>query len=363
MKVLHVIGGLGTGGAEMQLTNLVTAPRSNAPTCIVVNLLREVENLNVSRLREAGTETHHLGLTGIFNLARTQKRLARLIRSHAPDVVQSWMYYADILSLSAMRRAGQIGKIGYYWNVRCSDMDFSRYRGRLRRTVKMCAWRSGVPSGAVVNSLAGQRAHEEVGYHPKAWHLIDNGIDIERFIPGDKAELRRHLDLPDGPIAIHIARVDPMKDHETLIAVATACPDWTFVALGEGTRTLEGPPNLRGLGRRNDVENIAAAGDVILSTSAFGEGFSNALAEGMACGLVPIATDVGDSARLLGDTGWVVPPKAPAAIVSLLRAFARMTAEERRERSERAGQRIAIEFTVGKMAERFDRLHRTGEVG
>lgn len=362
MKVLHVIGGLGTGGAETQLTNLVTAARSDAPRCVVANLLPEIETPNVSRLRDAGVETHHLGLTGILTLSRTQKRLARLIRQYDPDVVQSWMYYADILSLSAMRRARRIGRTKYFWGVRCSDMDFTRYPGRLRRTVKVCAWRSGVPDGVIVNSNAGQRAHQDIGYQPKAWHVIDNGIDTDRFAPARKGALRQEYDLPAGPVAINIARVDPMKDHDTLAATAVACPDWTFVAVGEGTEKLTGPPNLRGLGRRSDVARLAAAADVVLSTSAFGEGFSNALAEGMACGLVPVATDVGDSARLVGQAGWMVSPRSPGKIAEILIGFARMGEGERNARGAAARQRIVSEFNISRMVDRFDRLYRTGQV-
>ena len=181
-------------------------------------------------------------------------------------------------------------------------------------------------------------------------------------MPGDKEALRRQLGLSPGPIAIHIARVDPMKDHETLRSAAAACPDWTFVAVGEGTQSLSGPPNLVRLGRRNDVGQIAPAGDVILSTSAFGEGFSNALAEGMACGLVPVATDVGDSSRLVGEVGWIVPPRRPDAVVNVLRAVVGMSAQERQSRSAAARQRIIEEFSVDLMVDRFDRLHSTGQV-
>jgi glycosyltransferase involved in cell wall biosynthesis len=363
VKVLHVIIGLGTGGAETQLVNLATAPRPDAPEIVIADLMPASDSPNESRLREAGIETHHLGLTGILTLARTRRRLARLISAERPDVLQSWMYYADILSLSALRRSGRLGETRLYWGVRCSDMELSRYRGRLRRAVKWCAKRSAVPDGVVVNSLAGRDAHERLGYRPRVWHLIENGIDTTRFAPGDRVKLRHQLGLPqDARIAVHAARVDPMKDQDTLLAVAARLPDWTFVAAGEGTDRLDGPSNFLGLGRQAEMERLYGAADVILSTSAFGEGFSNVIAEGMACEAVPVATEVGDGARIVGDTGYLAPPRDTDALAAHLSAVAGLSAKELALKRQAARARIVERFSVARMVERFDTLHRTGEL-
>lgn len=363
MKVMHVITGLGTGGAETQLVNLATATRPDGPETLVVNLMPESGSANETRLRAAGIETRHLGLTGILTLARTQRRLARLIRAEKPDVLQSWMYYADILSLSALRRAGRLGETRYYWGVRCSDMDLGRYSKRLRRAVKWCATRSGIPDGVVVNSAAGQAAHETLGYAPRAWFLIENGIDTARFAPGDRAKLRHQLGLPaDGFVAVHAARVDPMKDHDTLIKLAARCPDWTFAAVGQGTDGLDGPDNYQGFGRQEQIERFYAAADVVLSTSAFGEGFSNVLAEGMACEAMPVATTVGDAARIVGETGYLATAGDVEALSIHLQTIAAMSAKERAVRRQAARRRIEGEFSIGRMVARFDELHTTGRL-
>jgi glycosyltransferase involved in cell wall biosynthesis len=359
MKVMHVIAGLGTGGAETQLVNLVTSACPDGTESIVVNLLPIDSGPNPRRLQDAGIEVHHLGLSGIGNLIGTRNRLSRLIRSIKPDIVQSWMYYGDFLSFSAIRKGGLLGRVEHFWNIRCSDMDLQRYSRRLRWVVRRCAAHSGKLSGVVVNSIAGQEVHHRAGYRPRAWHLIDNGIDTDRFSPGDKRMARGAVGFPqDRPIAVHIARVDPMKDHDTLIRVAAKAPQWFFVAIGAGTENLKGPPNLVGQGRRDDVDRLAQAADVVLSTSAFGEGFSNALAEGMACGLLPISTDVGDSARLLDAAGWVVPPQTPGHIVGVLNEVAAFDAAEYARRSAVARDRIVAEFGIDRMVERYNSLYR-----
>jgi glycosyltransferase involved in cell wall biosynthesis len=54
--------------------------------------------------------------------------------------------------------------------------------------------------------------------------------------------------------------------------------------------------------------------DICISSSAYGEGVSNAIGEAMACGVPCVVTNVGDSAWVVGDTGEVVPPKDPVAL-------------------------------------------------
>ena len=88
-----------------------------------------------------------------------------------------------------------------------------------------------------------------------------------------------------------------------LVDVARRSPKVCVIAIGAGTEALDGPPNLRKLGRRDDIPALLAASDVIASTSAYGEGFSNSIGEAMACGIPAVVTRSGDSASIVGDTG------------------------------------------------------------
>ncbi|HEV7438529.1 MAG TPA: glycosyltransferase, partial [Methylobacterium sp.] len=238
------------------------------------------------------------------------------------------------------------------WGLRNSDIDHARY-GRL---LTLGARLSGWPGLVVSNSQAGVDFHRAQGYRPRRLAVIPNGIDTARFRPDPaaRAAVRTELGLaPDAVVAVHAARLDPMKDHATLLAAAARVPEVALVLVGAGTETLSLPPHTRALGRRDDPERIDAAGDIVVSSSRFGEGFSNALAEGMAAGLAPVATEVGDARLILDGLGPLVPPGDPDALARALRQVAGLAPAERAQVGARARARMREAFSVETMADRF----------
>jgi glycosyltransferase involved in cell wall biosynthesis len=361
--VLHVIAGLGVGGAERMLAALVTAQRAATHPQIVADLL--ADGALAADIRASGIKVRELRLTGPLAVPRVVIALARLIRETKPAAVQSWMYYADLLSLWALERSGRRAETRLYWGVRCSDIDQSRYGAALRWTIRACARRAHRPDAVVANSFAGRAFHRTIGYAPRAFPVIPNGVDTARFRPSESArrKLRAELGIDSGAfVAVHAARVDPMKDHATLAALAGLRPKVTFLAVGKGTEALTGPANLRGLGIRADMPELYAAADAVLSTSAFGEGFSNVIAEGMSAGLSAVATDVGDARMIVGDCGAVVPPRNPGAFAAALDGLAEAGPGERAIRATGARARIEARFSLARCVTAFDSLHREGVV-
>jgi glycosyltransferase involved in cell wall biosynthesis len=106
------------------------------------------------------------------------------------------------------------------------------------------------------------------------------------------------------------------------------------------------------------MPRLYAAADIVVSTSAFGEGFSNAIAEGMSAGLLPIATDVGDARRIIADTGRVVPPADPPALASAI-AQECASPQDLAAKGLCARARIAENFSVAKFVDAFARLYDT----
>ncbi len=173
-----------------------------------------------------------------------------------------------------------------------------------------------------------------------------------------RAAVRGELGIADDAILLaHVARVDPMKDHESFFAAMAQLPDLRALLIGAGTENLPEASNILRLGRRADVARLLAASDIVVSSSAFGEGFSNALAEGMACGLPAVATDVGDAGAIVGDTGLIVPARDPLALAGALRTLAQEPAAARAERGRRARARIVENFAMARAVARFAELY------
>jgi glycosyltransferase involved in cell wall biosynthesis len=344
--VFHVIPTLLTGGAERVLESLLLAPRAEPYGQVVVNLTGE----GALSAPDHAVEVCNLGMSSPIDLPRTTR----------PQVIQSWLHYADFISLLALEWSGLRAETKLYWGVRASNLDLAHYGYALRLTVRACAALSRRPDAVIANSFLGRDAHLQIGYRPRIFAVIPNGVDTTRYqrSPEARARIRAALQVAENEqVAIHVARVDPMKDHEAVIEVSRRRPDISFWLVGQGTEELALPANATGLGNRSDVPDLYAAADVALSTSAFGEGFPNAVAEAMACELPVIATNVGDAARIVGTCGYVIKPRDTPALIASMDALFRMSSMERSDLGERSRQRIKQRFSLERSIETFDRLY------
>ena len=350
-KIMYVTTDLFIGGgAEGMLTRMVTASPALADDITVVSLLPGESYAD--RLRAAGIDLIQLDFGRAVGILSGLVRLAKLIADHRPDIVQGWMYHGDLAALVALAMSGRRRKTRLVWSIRCSDMDMRRYR----RVVKVCALLSRSPDVVTVNSAAGLNTHVALGYRPRRAEIVANGVDIDQFKPDPtaRAAVRKELGIADDAFVVaHVARVDPMKDHATFLAALPELEDLVALMIGARTENLPERPNALRLGRRDDVARLLAAADLIVSSSAFGEGFSNVLAEGMACGLPAVATDVGDARAIVGDAGLIVPPRDPRALAAAIRALAGEPPAWRIARGALARAHIVANFAMARALERY----------
>jgi glycosyltransferase involved in cell wall biosynthesis len=357
-KIIFVTTGLRVGGAETMLTRLAMAQPGVADEITVVSLTPA--EAYVGRLRARGITVLELRFDKLSAIPRGIFELAKLIAKSRPDIVQGWMYHGDLAALAALALSGWRRQTQLIWSIRCSDMDLRRYGVGLRFAVKACALLSAWPDLVIANSTAGLKSHLALGYHPRRAEVVANGIDVDAFRPDSAARhtVRMELGIPNDAIVLaHVARVDPMKDHHSFLSAMAELPELSALLIGAGTENLPSAPNLFPLGRRDDVARLLTAADFVVSSSRFGEGFSNALAEGMACGLPPIATDVGDARLLVGDTGLVVPRENPSALADAIRTLVRESATLRAERAVKARARIVENFPMPRAIARYTQLY------
>ncbi len=353
IDVLHVISGLGTGGAETMLVQLAGSLRARGLSQHVVSL--SAHDALAGDLRAAGVE---LTLAGARSAAALPAaiRLRHAVNALRPRIIQGWMYHGNLAASLAQNICPGKRHRKLFWNLRASNMDAQRY-GRL---VRLSALASRQVDVVIANSQAGIDFHRAHGFRPKRFAMIANGIDTEKFRPDATARvaIRGELGIAeDTVVVLHVARVDAMKDHANFLAAMAQLPSVIGVMAGAGTQGLSTPPNVRALDLRRDTARLYAAADIVASSSAFGEGFSNVIAEGMSAGLMPVVTDVGDAGRIVGDTGWVVPPRDSQALATAIGEAAKLAPAERRQRGLAARARIAKNFTLAKAVDAFARLY------
>jgi len=109
-------------------------------------------------------------------------------------------------------------------------------------------------------------------------------------------------------------------------------------------------------GERTDVQRLMQAMDVFCLSS-WSEAFPNVLGEAMACGVPCVATDVGDSADIIGDTGIVVPPSDTEALARGLMLMLEKPDEERRALGRAARQRVKEHYSLAAVVEEYARLY------
>lgn len=357
MRVLHVISGLGTGGAESFLATILPRLRERGIDSTVASLTGV--GPTAERIRAAGIPLLLLDVRGAWKAPQAIQRLAAAVRELNPGAIQGWMYHGDLAATIVHRLAAKRGT-RLLWNIRCSDMRLEDYSTQLRFVVRACANLSRRPDVVIANSQAGAQAHVGAGYRPRRLVVIPNGIDCESFQPDPSARMtvRAELGIPrDRPVIIHVARVDPMKDHAGFMIAAEALRGSTIVLAGAGTEAFTRAPGIIGLGQRRDVPRLLAAADIVASSSAYGEGFSNAIAEGMAAGLVPVVTDVGDARMIVGEAGAVVPPSDPQALAHALQTAIDLEPSLRQQMASAARARIATHFAIERAVERFAALY------
>jgi glycosyltransferase involved in cell wall biosynthesis len=371
LRLVHLITSLNVGGAQMHLYKTVTRFRPEKIASTVISL---VPGGKVAQLLQAeGVPVLDLGMRPGCPHPRAFFLLAGLLRHLKPHMVQTYLYHADLLGYLAARWAGVPNIL---WNLRQSRMDFSQYRRTTDLTVRLCARLSRKVKRILVNSYAGLKAHAQLGYDAARMLVVPNGFELTRFRPHGSSyrEVRQELGLgPEARLVGMLARLDPQKDHETFLRaaqlVSKRLPETFFLLAGNGlnqdnpafSRLLAAnpinPERLRLLGERSDTPRLLAALDVYVSSSAFGEGFANAIGEAMACGVPCVVTDVGDSAHIVGETGLVVQPGQPRELSRALEEVLTWPASGRASRGKAARARIEQKFDINRIVAQLESFY------
>ncbi len=364
MRILHVITGLGTGGAETMLYKLLQATNGD----VEARVLSLMEGGSNARLIEAlGIPVSFLGMErGSLPGPAAIWRLLKAMREFRPDLVQGWMYHGNLAAWMGARLSGLRPRL--FWNLRQTLYDIRRETRMTRWLIQLGARLSPAVDKIIYNSEVSARQHESAGYAAGKRAVIPNGFDVG--VIESEADARQSVReefglTPDALLVGQVARHHPMKGHLQMLQAAASVvqsnPHARFLLVGHGVTpantNLAEPIHAIGLddklilaGERADVARLMAAMDVMVSASEWGEGFPNVLGEAMAAGTTCIATDVGDSASVIGDCGILVTPGNPAGLARAIEDLLALTPEQRSTIGLRARERVRQLYSMDRIA-------------
>lgn len=367
-KIMHVITGLGDGGAEGVLTRLCLLSK---------NLEHEVVSLiDAGKYGEvlvaAGIKVHYLKMNPARPNPLKLIKLISIIRESKPSVVQTWMYHADLLGGIAAKLAG-VKRI--IWGVRHSTLD----KGNAKRSTIYVAWLLAklsyfIPDKIVCCARKALEVHSDLGYDKSKLILIPNGYDLEslRHDPEAGFRIRKELCISKDSFLIgKVGRYDPFKDHSNLLKALSIIKNSgiEFTCLLVGNRlTTENKlltkeiadlgliDCIQLVGQRADIPAIMNALDLhVLASSS--EAFPNVLAEAMACGVVCVSTDVGDAKEILNEPNLICSPKNPEMLSELIIKAKYLWANDKQRWSEfkqRNIDRIIGQYSIASMVRQYE---------
>jgi len=370
LKVCCIINGTGPGGAERMLGRVL---KNVDPTEFELSVISLNEfGLVAEELQQLGIPVHALNiLRKRVPKAIIFSKIVRLLRTYKPDVVQTWMYLSDLFGGLAAKVAGRLPVI---WNIRHSTLDPQIDSRNTIWTAHICGLLSRwVPHRIVLNAEVAQTIHVRARYAADKMEVIPNGFDLDEFRPSRQARctIRKELALSDRvPLVGLIGRFHPHKDHDTFFRAASIIgsdrSDVRFLLSG-GENVLKRHDiqalitnyglhdRFSVLGHRSDVAAVYASLDVVVSSS-LTEGFPNVVGEAMACGIPCIATNVGDSATIVGDTGRIVPVRNAPALANAVLELLKLPRESLVELGRAARQRVAARYSIRHIATQYAKL-------
>ncbi len=355
VPVTLVITDLDVGGAERALVSLATGLDRRRWRPSVVGL--GPEGALAEPLRSAGVETVCLAADRRHPV-RAVQQLAKALRGFHPELVQSFLFHANVATRLAAPLAGRPWVVG---GIRVAEREKRWHLALDRLTSRLSVGSVCVSEG--VRRFSADRAR----LGPDRLTVIPNGIDP---IPFDLAD-RAPLGIPDGAIlALYVGRLDTQKGVDVLTRAAAEAGranfGWHLALVGDGPgrdqyrRDAEALAGLVGrvhwLGRRDDVPSLLKAADLLVLPSLW-EGMPNVVLEAMAARRAVVATAVEGTEDLVvpGETGWLVPPGDPDALARAL-----IEAASDRERLRRFGEagraRVESHFTAARAIDAYERL-------
>jgi glycosyltransferase involved in cell wall biosynthesis len=321
MKVLHIITGLGLGGAEGVLFRLVSNDKSNKHFIISLS----GKSYYSEKLVDKGYDVYHINFYNKLNFILKFRDLLLLIKIIRPTHIQTWMYHSNFLSIFLKPF---FMKVPFFWNIRATH-SFTFSTSQLNIIQLFLSLFSSIIPKKIICCSESVKVNHIRYFNNSKLIVVNNGFDtfLNNFEP-NRAVFRNSLNLgKDAAIFGMACRYHPQKDFHTLfeslsLIKSRGINDFKIVLVGSNINyhnfelvniikgyNLENHVLLNGIS--NNIKEFFGVIDLYFMTSSYGEGFPNVIAEAMACGIPCISTNVGEAINIINSLGSIVEPQRP----------------------------------------------------
>jgi glycosyltransferase involved in cell wall biosynthesis len=362
MKILFIITGLGLGGAERQLVDLADFMSNlNHEVTIFYMTGRSVvvpKNTQVKLIEINADKT-------LFGIIKILSSLRKIIKIYRPDVVHSHMFHANIVS-RLVRLSIRIPKL-------ICTAHSSNEGGQLR----MLAYRL-TDYLADINTNVSESAvseFENKGAVMKGRMIpVFNGIDTNKFRPNkiSREIIRENKNISEeDKVILAAGRLEEPKDYPNLLnafcnvsKVNNSCFLWI---IGDGSMRsilikeaykLGISNRVCFLGAQTNVEDWFNAADIFVLSSAW-EGFGLVVAEAMACEKLCVATDSGGVREVMGEFGFLIPPKNSEALAQGILSALALDEKSRGYLEMNSRKRIVEHFSIENISQKWIAIYQS----
>tara|TARA_Y100001970_G_scaffold199595_1_gene242797 strand:+ start:33769 stop:34905 length:1137 start_codon:yes stop_codon:yes gene_type:complete len=372
MLVCHIINSLNNGGAENILLKICKYSNKDRNKHYVISLIAngDLDNEFKKNCNKLIILNFHKNVFFIFQIFR----LFKIIKEIKPDIIHGWMYHSSLLA----SLCGFILKIkNIHWNIRHTELILFKSSFITILIAKFMSFLSkNNPKKIVYCSEESKKFHSKFGFNNKNSTIINNGVDINIF---KKSEIKKNkiiekLNITDDEFIIGmIANYRPQKNHKFFIKSIGQFKNKNipFKVILAGRNINKNNKELKLeikkyslekdfilLDNINDVDFVLNTLDIFVLTSNFGESFSNVLIESMATSVPCITTNIGASAFIIKNCGWILNNFSEIELANLLNKVYKEKSNKKNWKELKYNNRKRVEnhFSLPVMIEKYEKI-------
>lgn len=369
-KLLIITSGLKKAGAEKILSFLAL----NIGPEYQVTILAFSGGFYEEEIKGHNIEVRILFWKDIGKAPSFFLKLLSEIREIKPDIIQTWMYKADLLGGLA---AYILGYREIFWGVRHGQPSLLKEKLSSSFLILLCGLFSWfIPKKILCCSAKGGQHHKRYLFDKNKFIYVPNFV--EEFPPrvdGRKGGgLRKMIGLENDVFLVGlVARFHNQKGHKLLLNASKILKkknkSFHIVFIGDGIEESYGRKIQKFVERKQlkdrvsimkqveDIEPVLVDLDLLCMCSTFGEGFPNIVAESIMCQTPVIVTLVGDADKLVKNRSWHVEKKSPRHLAEKIQMMMEFNASELEKLVLLEKRMLSVEFTKEKFIKNFHTVY------